>query len=214
MQDDAMGKSPRIGRETKPVPAIHPQSNPSKSSQSPQNTAWVLRILLYLTQRHPILFWTGSWLGMVLISWLAISGLTYTNPAPLEEGVEKPKLEVVKPTPPEPQVQPRTPATSFGLLAAVAISCTATSVLLARQLRPVKPAPRRFTRRPSSSTPKPTVKPTPNASIATVAPKPPVAQPENLTPMATPANRSTGWEAAKLADMLDIRQKTSASSQG
>lgn len=224
-----MGKPSRIRRETAPVSSNQSQPNQSQATQAKLNSARApqasqgkatgLRILLHLTQRHPILFWTGAWLGMVFVSWLAIWGLTYTNPAPLEVA-EKPQPEVVEKKQPETEVQPRTPATSFGLLAAVAISCAATSVLLARQLSPVKPAPRRFTKRTRSAAPK-TAQPLQFAaqpgSNPTIATAPTVSQPEPPTPpvapMPTAASRATGWEAAKLADMLDIRQQPSTSSQ-
>lgn len=226
-----MGKPSRIRRETAPASSNQSQPNQSKVTQAKSNSARApqaspgkatgLRILLHLTQRHPILFWTGAWLGMVFVSWLAIWGLTYTNPAPLEV-TEKPQPEVVEKKQPATEVQPRTPATSFSLLAAVAISCAATSVLLARQLSPVKPAPRRFTKRPRSASPKTAqsfqtaAKPDSNPTIAT-APTPSVSQPEPpiqpVAPMPTAASHATGWEPAKLADMLDIRQQPSTSSQ-
>lgn len=121
------------------------------SQQTPSNTSRVaeasFRFLLFMTQRHPILFWTGSWLSMVLVSWLAIAALTYTNPAPLEIA-ESPQPEAVAPSPEaEPQFRPSRPTNSLGLLAAVAVSCAATTALLAHQLRPVKPAPKRAIKR-------------------------------------------------------------------
>jgi hypothetical protein len=98
------------------------------------------RLLLYLTQRHPFLFWTGSWLLMVLIAWTSINGLLHTDVEPLE--AEAPQPEVVARSPEQvPLVsQPSAPASSFGMLVAVVLSCGATSMVLARQLRSAKPA--------------------------------------------------------------------------
>jgi hypothetical protein len=152
-----------------PPPQEAGPQNASKPKLSTSNrlVEMTARVLLYMTQHHPIIFWTGSWLGMALIAWVAMTGLTYTNTAPLEvaaspepttlaspysNSVQRSHPSITTHSPhSEPQFQSNKPATSFGLFAAVAASCAAASVLLGRQLRPVKPTSKRGVRRLSES---------------------------------------------------------------
>lgn len=126
---------------SKAPPRFLNQSAPSElGSTLTAARRFAYRLLLYLTQRHPFLFWTGSWLLMVLIAWTSINGLLHTDVEPLE--AEAPQPEVVARSPEQvPLVsQPSAPASSFGMLVAVVLSCGATSMVLARQLRSAKPA--------------------------------------------------------------------------
>lgn len=131
---------------------------------------------------------------MMLLGWMAIAGLTYTNSAPLEVA-DAPQPEA------QPQrVEPHKPATSFGLLVMVTATCAGASVLLARQLRPVKPAPRRAIK--PLTAPKPArSRSVPQQSTPTPPPIPqqiPTFQP----PQAAIAPRSRVPEAAPMFTLI------------
>ncbi len=150
---------------------------------------------------------------MMFFGWLAITGLTYINPAPLEVA-----------TPPSPEVSESPspfridkPATSFGILAIVAITCATSSVFLARRLRPVKPAPRRVIKRTqptetvrsqkdrkpiNSAIPPANLKPAPTAIAAK-----PKARPPAVTLLSAEEENPLEMGDTNLAEMLDIRQQ-------
>jgi hypothetical protein len=119
---------PRSVRHPSHQKAVKPKSPPKRSTS---------RFLLHFAQRHPFICLFATWGAILYFGWLAAKGLSYTNPAPLEP----PKPEVTAKAP-QPAFRIDTPATSFGLLAIVAGSCAVTSVLLAKQLRPVKSTPK------------------------------------------------------------------------
>lgn len=177
------------------------------------------RLLIFWAQRHPFLSLAGVWLTMMLLGWMAIVGLTYTNSAPLEVAAPQPEAQPQR-------VEPHKPATSFGLLVMVTATCAAASVLLARQLRPVKPAPRRAikplpaptsrSRSPQQSTPTPPPIP---QQIPTLQPPPtPIAQPQSrpraqASPMFTliPPDEENplDWGDASLTS-INLRKRNSA----
>lgn len=153
---------------------------------------------------------------MLFFGWLAIKGLTYINPASLEVA-ESPK--------PEAAAQPfkiDKPTSSIGLLAIVAASCAATSIMVARQLRPVKPAPRRALKRAQTApakearslnrNPQPAcrpsnLKPTPAQSApAAIASKSP-AHPSIVTVLSVEDENPLEIGDATLAEMMDIRKQ-------
>lgn len=201
------------------------RSSTRSTPRKPSAKRTAFHLLLHIANRHPFFCLFAVWGSFLFFGWLAVSGLTYTNPAPLE-AAQSPK--------PEAQAAPfqlSKPVNTFGLVMLVTASCAVTSVLLAKQLRPVKPAPRRVVRRQAAPTremarshqpvqsPRP---PLPLAhasvtaqqarSIANATPRPEVILPPALSrPAVTvlPAEADTPIEMDDfaLADMLDIRQR-------
>ncbi|MCY7323578.1 MAG: hypothetical protein LH660_17680, partial [Phormidesmis sp. CAN_BIN36] len=97
-----------------------------------------LNPMVAFVQRYNILVWSGVWVLLVLMIWLGVRGLLHVDT--LE--VESPQPEIVADTPQVPQLEPQLrakPASSWGLLAAIAVSCGVTSLLLAKQFTPAKP---------------------------------------------------------------------------
>lgn len=201
--------------------ARHAKQKPTKpKSKATKSTP---RILFHFVQRHPIILLFAVWGVVIYFGWLAIAGLTYINPAP----VEAPKPEAITEAPKPFRID--RPASSFGLLAVVAGSCAVTSVLLARQLRPVKPAPRTSAKRvvidpkpkrelrsrqersrssANSRKSTPPIKPvtmSPAQAIAKPAPKPPVRPP--VVTVLPPEDSPFEMSDPSLAEMMDIRRQ-------
>ena len=187
------------------------------------------RFLLHFAQRHPFLCLLAVWSSTLLFGWLAISGLTYISPTPVEVA-GSPKPEATE------TVQPfgiDTPATSIGLLAIVAASCAVTSVFVARKLRPVKPAPRRALKRtqptearssrslsprslvvapgqsrnPHASTPKPTSAGSIPPVIVPVIAARPQTRPPSFTVLSIADENPLEMDDVTLAEMMDIRKQ-------
>ncbi|GAP95804.1 hypothetical protein [Leptolyngbya sp. NIES-2104] len=193
------------------------RSNTRSTPRKPSAKLTAFHLLLHIAKRHPFFCLFAVWGSFLFFGWLAVSGLTYTNPAPLEVA-QSPK--------PEAQAAPfqlSKPVNTFGLVMLVTASCAVTSVLLAKQLRPVKPASRRVVRRQAAPTREtvrsrqPVQSPRPPIaqqarSIANATPRPEVILPPALSrPVVTvlPAEDDTPIEIDDftLADMLDIRQR-------
>lgn len=202
---------------------------PSKATIALQTS---FRFLVFLAQRHPILLWSGSWLVLVLVSWLAISGLTYTNTAPI--AIDSPSPEAVTQptqlTQPQRQFQPQKPATSFGLIVGVAGACAMASALLARQLRPAKPASRPVIRRSTKATNIAAKAPATSAVVQPIVNSTQVAssvsRPEATPPIMPPKIASTSQSAKRTAtvvapetrtptliELMDIRKQDSVTSR-
>ncbi|MER3432669.1 MAG: hypothetical protein C4288_04375 [Leptolyngbya sp. ERB_1_1] len=178
-----------------------------------------LPFILQFAKRHPFVCLLAVWSSFLFFGWLAISGLTYINPAPLEV-VESPHPETTSESP----LELSKPNNTFGLLAIVTVSCAATSVLLARQLRPTKRKPRptikpqavasnqaaRSTRsRPSSAKPIQQINQPVNVKPGTkpvIAPKPPT-RPIVVTVLTVEDENPLEMGDVTLAEMLDIRQQ-------
>ncbi|BAU12275.1 hypothetical protein LEP3755_28040 [Leptolyngbya sp. NIES-3755] len=189
------------------------RSNTRSTTQKPSANSTAFHLLLHLASRHPFLCLFTVWSSFLFFGWLAISGLTYINPAPLE-GAESPKPEVQTP------FELSKPINTFGLVLLVTSSCAITSMLLAKQLRPVKSTPRRVVKRQAPPT-RETVRSRPPVrsnrppiaqqarAIAKSAPKPEVIPPP-ARPVVTvlPAEDDSPIQVSfTLADMLDIRQQ-------
>jgi hypothetical protein len=221
-----LNTSPKdMGNRTLPLKPVSPNQSikqkptqPKPTQQKPTQKKPIakkqsgFRLLLHLLQRHPLLSLVVVWGSIIYFGWLAISGLTYTNPAPLEV-VESPQPAVSQP------VEMDKPATSLGMLAIVAVSCAAGSVMLARQLRPAKPEPRRGVKqvpppdkvrsrppRPLNSKLKP--QPTqPSARKSTpIAARPPV-RPPIVTLLSVENEEPLEQGDVTLAEMMDIRRQ-------
>ncbi|MGG6266944.1 hypothetical protein ACQ4M3_30995 [Leptolyngbya sp. AN03gr2] len=189
------------------------RSNKRSTTQKPSAKSTAFHLLLHLVNRHPFFCLFTVWSSFLFFGWLALSGLTYTNPAPLEVA-ESPKPEV-QATP----FQLSKPINTFGLILLVTSSCAITSMLLAKQLRPVKSTPRRVVKRQAPPTretvqSRPPVRSTrpPIAqqarAIAKSAPKPEVISPARPVVTVMPAEDDSPIQVSfTLADMLDIRQQ-------
>lgn len=172
-----------------------------------------LPLVLQLAKRHPFFCLFAVWVSFLFFGWLAISGLTYTNPAP---------LEVVKPEVQAAPFQLSKPINTFGLVMLVASSCAIASFLVAKQLRPVKPAPRRVVKRQvppqqtrhqsaQSSRPRPSIaqqartiaQSTPRSNVT--APPAPVRPAVTVLPIEDDSPIEVG--NFTLAEILDIRQR-------
>ncbi|MBW4540533.1 MAG: hypothetical protein KME43_15505 [Myxacorys chilensis ATA2-1-KO14] len=129
-----------MGKRNDNSRALVSKATPRSLNRAIATTRFTCRLLLYLTQRHPILFWTGSWLVLVLISGISLKGILQIDVSPPQ--TEQAQSEVVVQAPAPVQYSAQESASSFGLLAAVVVCCGAASMLLARQLRPAKATPR------------------------------------------------------------------------
>ncbi|KAM3092416.1 hypothetical protein ACKFKG_22340 [Phormidesmis sp. 146-35] len=178
-------------------PALPPRKRLSTRKQPP---FW-LRILITFADRYPFLLWSGVWLLMVSMSWAGVRSLIHIDLAEVE--TPQPQLAVETPQPSQsPQFEAK-PASSFGLLAAIALGCGGMSFLLARQLTPSKPQPRLVTR------------PKPRSTMQIAAPQrsTPAASPQPIvTVVPTEEAHPLDWGDASLADMMDIRKQKSISS--
>lgn len=204
-------------RSTKQPPGQKPSAPHHKSHQKVTAKRSGLQFLLYFAQRHPFVCLFAVWGSMLFFGWLALTGLTHINTAP---------LEVAKSPQPEAVVESERsrselskPANTLGLSAIVAASCATASVLLARRLRPAKPPSRRALRRQSARTPE--TGRTPEATKRSTRPRRPIVEPANMPPAipARPPTRSSAMKVlpnqenlldmndASLADLLDIRQQ-------
>lgn len=175
--------------------------------------------LVVVVQRHPILVWSGTWVVLMALCWISITGLLHVDTVEIEQ----PQPQVVADESQIPQIKSRhqaKPASSFGLLAAIAVSCGATSLILAKQFSP-KPSQRRLViKRPA---------PVPKAEMATRQPlkagksdltkqaaavarrSSPVATQPTVTVLPPEENNPLDWGDASLADLMDIRKQTSLS---
>ncbi|MBD1844092.1 hypothetical protein H6F89_11905 [Cyanobacteria bacterium FACHB-63] len=112
----------------------------AKRSRTTAKPPSVGRLLLHFAQRHPFICLFAVWSSFLFFGWLAISGLTYTNPAPLEI-VESPQPVAESPA------NSADPSSAIGLLAIVVATCATSSVLISRRLRPAKQTSRRIIKR-------------------------------------------------------------------
>lgn len=168
----------------------------------------LFKLLVTLIQRYPLLFWSGIWMFLILVTWVGATALIRIDP--LE--AEKPQPEVTVAA--SPSRLPAKPASSFGLLVAIAVSCGATSFLLARQLNGPQPQRRVITKTKSPSAP---VKQTAIAPQMTVVAaqgptKPAATNSRSVTVVPPEESHPLDWGNASLAEMMDIRKQHSISS--
>lgn len=197
-----------MGNTLKPLQPIPPSKlakpSPRQAVAKPKPRRSMSRWLLHFAQRHPFLCLFATWGVILYFGWLGVSGLTYTNSAPLES---PPAAAAPKP------FKIAKPATSFGLLAVVAGSCTVTSVVLARKLRPAKsgahlPA-KRVAIAPKPQRSRPAVgsrpRPAPNARATAKPARKSAAHPP--VTVLSPEDRAFEMRDPSLAEMMDIRQR-------
>lgn len=198
------------------------RSTQQKPEQKSRTKHSGFRFLLHFAQRHPFICLFAVWSSFLYVGWLAMTGLTHISQAPLEV--------VQSPQSAEPQsassFELSKPGNAFGLLAIVTASCAVTSVLIARQLHPVKSAPRRaLKRQPAPETIRSSRRPrTSSANLSANLPTnvKPVAQPRfaprsevispkvlSRLPIVAVAEDENPLDMgdAPLADFLDIRQQ-------
>ena len=177
----------------------------------------LLSQLVVFVQRRPVLVWSGAWVIMMALCWLSVTGLLHVETFE----VEPPQPQIVADESGIPPLKPRLqakPASSFGLLAAIAVSCGATSLLLAKQFSPAKSQRGLVIKRPNSmscdkaETHQPLkkgrsnlAKPTPTEG-ATQRSSPVAAQPI-ITVLSPEENHPLDWGDASLADLMDIRNQ-------
>lgn len=219
-----------------------PASQPKKSSkapnrhspQAPGTVPVAFNLFILFTRRHPFLCLTGTWLVMLMLGWVSIRGLVYTDASPLES--EKTQAEVVAAAPQPQVVQPSQAASSFGMLVILALCCAGATLLLARQLRPVKPTSQRRVLNRSMKFQPQHPAPQPAIAVAPPPPSPPQTQPapppaprpaqpisyQVAKPNPKPAKPKVSvvpseqehpldWREAGLANMMDIRKRGSIS---
>jgi hypothetical protein len=164
-----------------------------------------LKLLVTFTEHHPFLLWSGVWLLMLSMTWVGVRGLIHIDPGE----VETPQLPVTADAPQTqkpPQFEAK-PASSFGLLVAIALGCGGMSFLLAKQLTPTKPPSRLVNRtKPRSSGSQPAIVPiSPTVSSA-------VTRLPTVTVVPSEEAHPLDWSDASLADRMDIRKQKSISS--
>jgi len=178
-----------------------------------------LNQLVAIVQRYPVLVWSGAWVMMMALCWISVTGLLHVDTLK----VEQPQPQIVADEPQIPQLKPRLhakPASSFGLLAAIAVSCGMTSLLLAKQLSPTKSQRRLVIKRPASvttamatrqpSTEGSNLRRHPPADGATRRSSPEATQP-TVTVLSPEETHPLDWGDASLADLMDIRKQKSIS---
>lgn len=137
---------------------------------------------------------------MLSMSWVGVRSLIHIDPMEVE--TPQPELAAAPQTQKTPQFEAK-PASSFGLLVAIALGCGGISFLLAKQLTPTKSQPRLVTRPKPHHSDQTAVVPAP-ASVVTRQPIVTVVPSEEV--------HSLDWGDASLADMMDIRKQKSISS--
>ena len=178
----------------------------------------LLNPLVAFVQRYPILVWSGVWVLLALMIWLGVRGLLHVDT--LE--VESPQPEVVTNIPQVPQLEPQLqakPASSFGLLAAIAVSCGVTSLLLAKQFTPAKPQRKLVLKRQTALVNLETVPPSQEAESSltrqsaadAVSQQSAVKSHPTVTVLPPEENHPLDWGNASLAEMMDIRKQKSPS---
>ncbi len=217
-------------------PAQKKSSSKSPNRPLPQAAKtiyFVFNLFISFTRRHPFLCLTGMWVLMISLGWMSAKGILYADSAPLE--AEKTTETVVEASQPQPQPrsyqQNQATASSFGALIILALCCAGTTLLLARQLRPVKPQPQRraVVKQRTSAQPTQPTKSSPKARVVapqparpTVPQSPPPVQPVPVAQVAQPAaaprtNQPVSYQVAQrsvrlegepeLVDLMDIRNR-------
>lgn len=191
--------------------AFNPAHSPERSRSEVKQ-----RLLLTLIQRYPLLFWSGIWVIVISIIGLGVTALIHIDP--LE--AEKPQPEV---TIAAQSRLPAKPASSFGLLAAIAVSCGATSFLLAKQFNAPKPQRRVVAKTKSrqaivnyaanklAPSARSSAAPAQRATASQTAIAP-VASSRLVTVVPPEETHPLDWGDASLADRMDIRKQRSLSS--
>jgi hypothetical protein len=177
-------------------PAAPPRKRLSTQKQPP---FW-LKLLVTFAEHHPFLLWSGVWLLMLSLSWVGVRSLIHIDPAE----VETPQLEADAPQTQKPPQFEAKPASSFGLLAAIALGCGGMSFLLSKQFTPTNPQPRLVTRTKPRS-------PSIETTIAPI-PQPVVNYPPVVTVVPSEEAHPLDWGDANLAERMDIRKQKSISS--
>ncbi|MEP0918671.1 hypothetical protein NC981_17720 [Leptolyngbya sp. DQ-M1] len=118
----------------------------AKRSRKPTKPPSAGRLLLHFAQRHPFICLFAVWSSFLFFGWLAVSGLTYTNPAPLEV-VESPQPVVESPA------NSADSSSAIGLLAIVVATCATSSVLISRRLRSAQQTSRRIIKQQAALSP-------------------------------------------------------------
>lgn len=179
----------------------------------------LLNPLVAFVQRYPILVWSGVWVLLALMIWLGVRGLLHVDT--LE--VESPQPEVVTNIPQVPQLEPQLqakPASSFGLLAAIAVSCGVTSLLLAKQFTPAKPQRKLVLKRQTApvnpeiaarQTSQEVESITRPSSADAMSQQSAVKNHPTVTVLPPEENHPLDWGNASLAEMMDIRKQKSPS---
>lgn len=193
----------------------------AQSSRRPAQLA-TLNFLLKLLKRWPWLVWTGVWAFLLLITAIAIFSLTYTGGVQHKEPEPTPRAAE---NPAETSSQKGSPMPLL-LLGAVALSCVAGSLVLAkRRLATSSQQPTKLRQRQRSSARgltrrqqrKQLLQEPPPIPTPPEEPQPPVAPvPAETEPVVTvlPPEESHPLDAGEesLVEMMDIRKNRSLSS--
>ncbi|NJR50225.1 MAG: hypothetical protein HC780_12315 [Leptolyngbyaceae cyanobacterium CSU_1_3] len=194
-----------------------PHISTAKKLRENGTPGWLV-FLVAFTQRQPFLLWSSVWLLTISLTWVGARSLIVVD----SSEIEKPPPEVAASAQTSQQSRfEAKPASSFGLLAAIALGCGGMSFLLAKQLSPSKPQPRLVTR------PKPRTAAHAQPTGVAIAPLPIAPLPIAPLPRSTPVvsvsppvvtivppeeAHHLDWGNTNLADMMDIRKQKSVSS--
>ena len=156
-----------------------PQSpTPARSSQPNRQTSAITVALSRFLWTRPLAVLGGAWVAMVVISLVAVSGLLSPDSSNEKRTTETAIVRTMAKAPQREQ-QSRLPLWLFG---AIAMSCAAGSMLVAKQAtRPPRPQARSLKLKPKHLTPYPA----PSALEEIPAPEP--MEPSIPTPLSPPA---------------------------
>ncbi len=174
----------------------------------------LLNHLVAMVQRHPILVWSGAWITMMALCWISVAGLMHVDTFEVEQHQIAADESRIPPLKPRLQAKP---ASSFGLLAAIVVSCGATSLLLAKQFTP-KESQRRLVVKRSTSVVSTEMAirqpsnirsdlPRQGSALAMTQRSIPVTTQPTVTVLSPEENHPLDWGDASLADLMDIRNQ-------
>ncbi len=222
-----MGRTSIKGNHRRPLFAKSSvRHSPEKMSETPGEirAAWhLINQLVAFVQRYPVLLWSGVWVLLVAIIWFSATGLTHVDTFEVEQSQPEIGADASQTALLKPRLQAK-PASSLGLLMAIAVSCGVTSLLLSKQFTPAKAQRGLVIKRQTAFPDQPleTVAhpPSPSAesklsrqSAGDAVPRrsPPVETQPTVTVLPPEENHPLDWGDASLADLMDIRKQTSLS---
>lgn len=191
--------NPILSPQNRTAPQPVKRSTGGKPTAKPPSS---LQLLMHFARQHPFISLFAVWIAFLFFGWLAIKGLTYTNPAPLEV-IEAPQPAAESPT------HSAGASSAIGLLAIVVVTCATSSILISRRLRPAPASPRRIVKRRTANSSKRSASKPANSIRSDDTPSIPSRM--SIALLSDPEKTTT--PPLNLAQRLDIRQQERRSKQ-